>query len=170
MNAFPSAVIRRIQMADAAAFARIFEGLKVIRGTLQLPFASADQWRQRRTADSSAGVISLVASVGEELVGILGLHTHPGLPRRQHAADLGMAVRDDWQGRGIGSALVRAALELADGWMQLRRVSLSVFADSEPAIRLYRRLGFEVEGTQRQYTFRDGQYADALLMARLRTE
>lgn len=79
-----------------------------------------------------------------------------------------MSVHDEWQGKGIGTALMRAGVELADNWLNLMRLELEVYADNEPAIRLYRRHGFELEGTLRQYAFRDGRYVDSYLMARLR--
>ena len=37
-----------------------------------------------------------------------------------------MAVRDDWQGRGIGSALMSAAIDRADNWMNVLRIELTV--------------------------------------------
>lgn len=52
--------------------------------------------------------------------------------------------------------------------MNLRRVELTVYTDNEPAIALYRKFGFVEEGTLRDYAFRDGEFADALSMARLR--
>ena len=79
-----------------------------------------------------------------------------------------MAVRDDWQGKGVGSALMEAALDLADNWLNLTRLELTVFADNVPAIRLYEKFGFTAEGTLRQYALRDGQYQDCLIMARIR--
>ena len=90
-------------------------------------------------------------------------------PRRRHAGGLGIMVRTDCQGRGVGTALMNAALELADSWLMLRRVELEVYADNEGAIRLYQRLGFETEGRKREAAVKDGAYADILLMARLRT-
>jgi len=45
---------------------------------------------------------------------------------------------------------------------------LTVYVDNEPAIRLYQKFGFEVEGTRRKDVFRDGQYVDSYAMARLR--
>lgn len=79
-----------------------------------------------------------------------------------------MAVHDDWQGKGCGTALLAAALDIADNWMDLRRIELQVFTDNEPAQRLYERSGFEIEGTLKRFAFREGEYADVYAMARLR--
>ncbi len=54
---------------------------------------------------------------------------HPR-PRRRHVGEIGMAVRDDLQGRGVGTALMRAALDLADNWLDLARVELTVYTDN----------------------------------------
>lgn len=81
-----------------------------------------------------------------------------------------MAVHDAWHGRGIGGALLDAALDLADNWLNLSRLELQVFTDNEPALRLYRGRGFDVEDTLRQYALRDGCLADVYSMARLRSK
>lgn len=77
-------------------------------------------------------------------------------------------ARDDWQGKGIGAALMQAAIDLAAKWLNLFRLELGVYPDNEPAIKLYKKFGFQVEGTQGGYAFRDGQYVDTLMMARVR--
>jgi putative acetyltransferase len=64
--------------------------------------------------------------------------------------------------------LLAAALDVADNWMNLHRVELTVFADNEAAQNLYRKFGFEVEGRLRDYAVRDGKYVDTVSMARLR--
>jgi putative acetyltransferase len=79
-----------------------------------------------------------------------------------------MAVHDDWHGRGVGTTLVRAAVELADNWLNLHRLELEVYTDNEPAVRLYKRHGFLTEGTLKDFAFRNGAYVDAFTMARLR--
>ncbi|WP_373047500.1 GNAT family N-acetyltransferase [Vulgatibacter sp.] len=158
--------IRRAEPGDFAAVQAIYASPRAQAGTLQLPFPSLDLWRQRlQTVDPNAHV--LLACAGDDVVGQLGLHVSPH-PRRRHVAQLGMGVRDDWQGRGVGSALLRAAVELADGWLQLRRIELEVYADNAAAIALYTRAGFVEEGRHRDFAFRDGAYVDALSMARLR--
>ena len=158
--------IRRAEPDDFAAVQAIYAAPRAQAGTLQLPFPSLDLWRQRMQAvDPNAHL--LVACAAGEVVAQLGLHVSPN-PRRRHVADLGMGVRDDWQGRGVGRALLGAALQLADGWLQLHRIELQVYADNAPGIALYARHGFVEEGRHRDYAYRDGAYVDALTMARLR--
>lgn len=160
--------IRRAEPSDYEAVQRILAGPKAVWGTLQLPLPSVEMWR-KHLAEPPEGFYSLVAWVeNDEVVGQLGLHTFPDRPRRRHVGQLGMAVRDDWQGRGIGTALMQAAIDLADKWLNLTRLELNVFTDNAPAIRLYEKFGFTIEGTQVDYAFRDGRYVDSYVMARLR--
>ena len=159
--------VRHAEPEDYEAMHRIMSGPKAAAGTLQLPLQSAEAWR-KRLAEPPEGLFLLVACVEGEVVGNLGLETHPNRPRIRHAGSLGMAVRDDWQGKGVGTALMGAALDLADNWLNLRRIELSVYVDNSAAVALYKRFGFEIEGTGRRYAFRDGEYVDAYSMARIR--
>jgi putative acetyltransferase len=160
--------IRRAEPDDCSAIHEIYSCPKAFAGTLQLPYPSLEYWRQR-LADSESGTYSLVAVVDDRVVGLLGLHTFPNRPRRRHAATIGMGVHDEWQGKGIGTALMHAGVDLADNWLNITRLELEVYTDNEPAIRLYERFGFEREGTLRQHAFRDGRYVDSYVMARLRS-
>ena len=90
-------------------------------------------------------------------------------PRRRHSGGLGIMVRTDCQGQGIGTALLEAVLDLADNWLMLRRVELEVYADNQRAVRLYEKFGFETEGRKREASVKNGAYVDLLVMARLRT-
>lgn len=159
--------IRAAEPSDYAAFQAILSQAKAVWGTLQLPFPSQAAWR-KRLEEPSDGRYSLVACVEGEVVGNLGLIVASRSPRRRHAGEIGMAVHDNWQGRGVGSALIGAAIDLADNWLSLTRLELTVFIDNEPAIKLYKRVGFEVEGQLRRYAFRSGKLVDAYAMARLR--
>ena len=67
----------------------------------------------------------------------------------------------------MGTALLTRLLNYADRWLGVTRVELSVYTDNAPAIALYRRHGFEVEGTQRASVLREGVLIDVLMMARL---
>lgn len=159
--------IRRAEPDDSGALYEMFTSPKLYSNTMQLPYPSREAWRQRLS--DSNGTYNLVAVVEEHVVGMFGLHTFPNRPRRQHAAAIGMSVHEDWHGKGVGAALMRAGLDLADNWLNLTRLELEVYTDNEPAIRLYEAFGFEREGLLRQHVYRDGRYVDSYLMARLRT-
>jgi putative acetyltransferase len=157
--------VRAAELADAEALTRIYADRSAYAQTLQLPFQSLEVWRKRLMTNDDTQH-SLVASVAGEVVGNLGL-TRLTRPRRAHVGEIGMGVREDWQSQGVGSALMQAALDLADNWLGLRRLELTVYADNAPAIALYRKFGFAVEGTHRAYSIRNGAYVDTLSMARL---
>lgn len=161
-----SIVIRRAELRDAEALCVVMGAPGAQAGTLQMPMPSVEMWR-KRIADQPQDDYFLVAEVDGVVVANAGLHV-AGRTRRRHAASVGMSVRDDWHGKGVGSALMARIVELADHWFDYRRLELTVYTDNAAALALYRKFGFEIEGTLRQYAFRDGAYVDAYTMARLR--
>jgi putative acetyltransferase len=163
----PAIKVRRAELRDAEAMQTTFSSPEAQAGTLQMPLPSVEMWR-KRLSESAPTDYLLVAEVDGEVVGNLGLHAASSSPRRKHAASIGMSVRDDWHRRGVGSALMEAALAIADNWHNYARLELTVYTDNAAAVALYRKFGFETEGTLRRYAYRDGRYVDAYTMARLR--
>jgi len=144
----------------------LYHHAAVCRQVLQMPFQSTEVWRKRLEMHTERRV-ALVALHQSEVIGNVGLVQSERI-RQSHVGSLGIGVAPAWHGKGVGSLLMRTALSIADDWMNLRRVELTVFADNEPALALYRKFGFEIEGRLRDYAVRDGAYADAFTMARLR--
>ena len=157
--------IRACEPGDWPDIAVLMELPKVRWGTMRLPFTSKDWWR-RMMENPPDGMTGIVAVLDGRLVGNAGVRQLKG--RRSHVGDVGMSVHDDFHGRGIGSAMMAALIDVSDNWLNLKRLELAVYVDNEPAIRLYRKFGFVVEGTRRADAFRDGEYVDSLFMARLR--
>jgi len=116
-----------------------------------------------------ASPITLIAldDAGDAMLGTINLRRTS--PRRalHHTAVLGMSVRAESRGQGVGSALMRAALAWAAD-NGLTRVELQVFADNARAIALYEKHGFRHEGRRRNAVFLDGAYLDDLIMAWVR--
>jgi RimJ/RimL family protein N-acetyltransferase len=85
-------------------------------------------------------------------------------PASAHVADLGLMVAKDARGRGVGRALLQAAVDWARG-ATIRKLELHVFPWNKPAIELYQRFGFEQEGYRTAHYCRAGNDVDAILMA-----
>jgi ribosomal protein S18 acetylase RimI-like enzyme len=108
---------------------------------------------------------TLVALADGEIVGSLHVDVS-----RHGFGELGMAVARDWRGRGVGSALLAAAVEFARE-RGLHKLSLSVFPHNEAAIALYRKFGFVEEGRRvKQYRRSSGELWDAIEMGLLLQE
>ena len=159
--------IRRAEPDDYLAVFEMFNTPGVIEGTMQLPYPSRELWR-KRLADNPDNYLNLVAVVDDRVVGMVGLETFQNRPRRRHAGRIGISVHDEFQGKGVGTALMAAVVDLADNWLNLTRLELEVYADNAAAIHLYERFGFSYEGTLRQHAFRNGKYVDSNVMGRLR--
>ncbi|CAM2963803.1 MULTISPECIES: GNAT family N-acetyltransferase [Vibrio] len=157
--------IRRAEPSDARAIKQIYECKNAYSSTLQLPHPSLTLW-EKRTTDVPDNVFVYVALVDGEIVGNLGFEVCTS-PRRRHVASLGMGVKDDVQGRGVGSALLATVIDLADNWLNLKRIELTVYSDNDRAINLYKKFGFAVEGESKAYAFRNGEYVSAYHMARV---
>jgi putative acetyltransferase len=159
-------VVRAMEPSDVPDITEAWNQPNAYAGTLQLPYVSVDR-RMQRFADPPPTQHNLVAVIDGKAIGMIGL-SRQDMPRRQHAGYIGMAVHDAYAGRGAGRALMGAVVELADNWLQLKRLELGVYADNARAIGLYESFGFEREGLNRAFSWRGGEFVDSLMMARLR--
>ena len=55
-----------------------------------------------------------------------------------------LAVRTEWQGNGVGAALLEDALDFLLGELGMRHVTLNTQASNQVSQRLYKRFGFQV--------------------------
>lgn len=160
--------IRPIKLEDAASINEMRRMDGVRENTLGL-FSE----RVTRSEDFIKGLTEyehlLVAEVDEDgvkkAIGVAGLHINRN-PRLRHSASIGIMVHVDYQGQGIGTALLKKIIDLADNWLMLVRLELTAFVENEGAVKLYQSLGFQIEGTKKYAAIRNGKYADEYLMAR----
>ncbi|MFK8331838.1 GNAT family N-acetyltransferase [Pseudomonas sp. BJa5] len=164
----PAITLQRANEHHLEGLAALYSDPRVARQALQLPYQSLDNWRKRLgSGEDYERVLRLVALHQGEVIGNCTLEQNPRV-RRSHCGSIAMGVASAWQGQGVGTRLLSAALEIADGWMGLQRVELTVFSDNQPALALYKRQGFEVEGQLLNYAMRDGVLCDVYSMARLK--
>jgi putative acetyltransferase len=160
--------VRRATPRDAAAYARLMADPVVYGNLMQLPMPTEELWHARLTESCAPGKpdLLLTAELDGEVVGSSGLHPASTQLRRRHAMHLGISVARAAHRRGVGSALMTAMCDHADNWAGALRMELTVYVDNAAAVALYRKFGFEIEGTLRGYALRDGRYVDTYTMAR----
>jgi ribosomal protein S18 acetylase RimI-like enzyme len=108
----------------------------------------------------------LVAELDGRLIGYIKLgHPTPLLSNAHVRQIQGLAVDAQARGRGVGRALLDAAMEEARRQGALR-ITLRVLGHNAPARRLYEAAGFVVEGVQPGEFYLAGEYVDDVLMGR----
>ena len=108
----------------------------------------------------------LVAEAAGRVVGYVRIGRPTPLASNTHVLQIqGLAVAEEARGRGLGRALIRAAVTEARR-RGARRLSLRVLGHNAPARALYESEGFAVEGVQPEEFLLDGAYVDDVLMGR----
>lgn len=154
----PEFVVRQARNEDILPLVRVFAAVAAERdGVATEPPVDVEARASVWTLD---GLLAAVA--GDDPVGFVHVDRSP-----HGFGQLGMAVAREWRGRGVGSALVAAAIEWARE-QGLHKLSLDVFPHNEVAIALYRKYGFREEGRRvKQYRRANGELWDSIEMGLL---
>ena len=156
----PSFTLRLAEATDFDAYLDAFEAVAT-EGRWLGAEAPVDREARRSGFDraiSGDGAVLYLAHAGGDVVGAVHAFLGGGV------VDLGMFVVDGFRGAGIGSALLEAVI----GWARRQnahKISLAAWPTNHPAIGLYARYGFRVEGTRRRhYRRRNGALWDSVVM------
>ena len=151
---------------DIADLLALFNEERFLRyASARGPFASAAELEAWLAAVNCAKRYETVAVLAGRTIGFAGLYVMgEGL---EHSGWVLIGVREEFQARGVGARLLKTLVGAATVVFGLRRVQLTVFGDNDPAIKLYRRFGFEIEGRHRDFVRRGDTFVDGYTMARL---
>ena len=157
--------IRPIEVADAERIVEIMRQKTVLPNIIALPSLRTDKF-EARLKNPSSNQHDFVAEVDGMVVGLCGLTQGNG--RRAHTGSLFVFIDEHYHGRGIGTSLIQNAIDLADNWLMMERIELTVIDANTRAKTLYERLGFENEGFKYGSIVQNGRYAGEYCMARFR--
>jgi RimJ/RimL family protein N-acetyltransferase len=159
--------VRRADPNDAAALVALGEAVALEAGGWMLSTetwrSAADERRYLKAVRSHADAAVFVAVDGDDVVARLSVARDPH-PASSHVADIGLMVAASHRRRGIGRALLEAAVDWARS-ARVRKLELHVFPWNEPAILLYESFGFVREGYRHAHYRRGEDFVDAILMA-----
>jgi RimJ/RimL family protein N-acetyltransferase len=111
--------------------------------------------------------VALVAQVEKKVVGLVTLSIGEEIHR--YDSWLSIYVHKNFWRKGIGTQLMKAIMNVARD-IGLRRISLVVYAGNDAAIRMYKKIGFKIEGCQKYGIYTLGKYMDTILMGLLLDE
>lgn len=164
--------VRHARPSDAAALVAHLKALAA-EASIDIPLAPdeitltpEDERELIEAQKGSTRSALLVAIDGDALAGELTIKAISSRRAVAHVATLGMSVAASHRRRGIGEALLRAAIEWADANGFLR-VELYVYARNAAAIALYQKLGFSIEGKRAAFIREGDAFLDDFVMARL---
>ncbi|MFA5860511.1 MAG: GNAT family protein [Candidatus Thermoplasmatota archaeon] len=152
------------------AFAMRFANDEELRGWLRFyrPTGEAEEMGWLRSLGEGQDVVWLMERKDDhEPLGFISLSS---IDHVNGHAELGLGILSTaHRGGGAGGEACRLVLSHAYSTLRLQRVLLFVLADN-PALRLYQRLGFRVEGTLRRHAFKRGAWRDQHVMGLLAEE
>jgi len=106
----------------------------------------------------------LMAEFNNQIIGLLFFIANPK-KKNSHTGEFGVSVHPEFQGINVGRILVEALLIWARENSKIEKVYLNVFETNRPAIKLYKDLGFIVEGRHVKAVKQlNGEYVDVLQM------
>jgi len=163
--------LRPVNSADTEVYYQLLHDPDMLRltGTQQhFTREQIERYIDSKSQDSSSILLLIAESDTDEIVGDIALQDISGTNR---SANLRIAISASrHQGRGYGSEAIRLLLDYGFGVRNLHRIELHVYAYNERAQHVYRKLGFQQEGIQRDALFYNHEYHDAILMSILEHE
>lgn len=114
--------------------------------------------------ENEKSVIFVAVENGKVLGYLIAQNEKP--KRIAHRAYIVVGVHRDSRGKGIGKALFAHMMEWAKK-VKLHRIDLTVIAENDAAVALYRKMGFEIEGIKRDSLLIDDEYVDEFYMSKL---
>ena len=110
----------------------------------------------------------IVAEKDGEVVGFIVFESTRNRKRLSHTGSIGLLIRNNYRGIGIGKMLIQVLLEWAEKNPLIEKVSLAVFSTNHRAISLYKSMGFIEEGRKiNEFKFAENEYVDDILMYKL---
>jgi len=128
-----------------------------------------EKWFDAYLANRQRNVrLAICSSTTQQAIGVVYLLDIDWVSRNaEFAIQIGEPAA---RGLGIGTEATRLALDHAFNDLNLHRLHLTVLASNTHAISLYKKVGFQAEGLQRQAAFKSGRHVDVVPMAILASE
>ena len=163
-------IIREIKTSDAEKFVHLTQQ---VEGSSEYMLWEADerniqpeqQIKMIENIEENENSTIFVAENDNGLVGYL-MAIGGNARRRKHSAYIVIGIAEDYRGQGVGRKLFKELEQWASNH-NIQRLELTVVTRNEAGLALYKKIGFEIEGTKKHSLFIDGEFVDEFYMAKL---
>lgn len=163
-------IIREIKISDAHNFTNLIKEVEsnsdfMLMEDGERKTTPKQQMKLLERFEAKRNSTVLVAEDNDELVGYL-FAIGGATKRTEHTARLVIGILTEYRGKGIGTRLYNSVTYWAEK-QRLTRLELTVVKDNIAGVELYKKYGFEIEGTKRHSLIINGKYFDEYYMAKL---
>lgn len=161
-------LLREWRKGDEPSLVRHANNRKVwinVRDAFPFPYTQADARHWIRLATTQGLNTVFAIDVDNFAVGAIGLH--PGADIHRFSAEIGYWVGEEYWNRGISTEAVRAVTEYAFTTLGMSRVHAEVFTWNTASMRVLEKAGYVREGVLRKSVYKDKQWADEVVFARI---
>ena len=164
-------LIRSVKKHDAQAILKLSEDVideEIFQLTSSTEFKmtieAEENWIESHSVNPNK--IILVAEINSKILGMLDF-SNGHRQRIAHTGEFGMSVEKSARDQGIGALLLKVLVHWATTNETIEKIGLNVHANNERAIALYKKMGFEIEGTRkRDHKYGRDCYLDTIVMGR----
>jgi RimJ/RimL family protein N-acetyltransferase len=163
--------VRSFRPSDARSLARHANSRRIwrnLRDRFPYPYTEQSAVHWIHIATQTRPECHFAITVHGEAIGGIGLEVGSDVHRR--TAELGYWVGEAWWGRGIASEAVAAMTDYGFRHFDVQRIHAPVYAWNPASARVLEKAGYTLEGRLRQHVYKDGEFTDELLYAKLRGE
>jgi RimJ/RimL family protein N-acetyltransferase len=163
-------MIRQAEEQDAEKFAKLIHEVErtsnyMLFGPGERTFNPDAQRRMIQAFKSENNSNIFLAEAENELVGYL-IARGGSASRNQHTAYLVIGIMERHRGRGVGTKLFEELLTWANKG-KIHRLELTVVTDNLAGLRLYKKMGFVIEGTKKDSLLVDGKFINEYYMSKI---
>lgn len=163
-------IIRTIRVSDAEQFLNLCKKLDTETHFMMLEPGERTTTIEQQQAQIERLLLKenqtiFVAEHDGQLVGYLAA-LGGEFKRNKHSVHIVIGILQDFTGQGIGTQLFLALEDWAHR-QHIHRLELTVITHNKAGVALYKKRGFEIEGTKRHSMLVNGHYLDEYYMAKL---
>lgn len=164
-------IVREIEIVDAAKLSNLIQQVDASSeymlweaGEREVNHEQQEKMIERMKASNNS-TIFVAESKGHEIVGYL-FAIGGNAKRNKHSAYIVVGISEAYRGQGIGAQLFKG-LEQWAIQHGIYRLELTVIKHNEAGLHLYKKMGFEVEGTKRRSLLINNEFVDEYYMSKL---